>query len=100
MFSFSDVDSGLLSMPATDVAMFNERFKKISEKILMTKLSQLSTQQTEALGSLLALKWNDHNKWQVKNCTAPSCNFPHTLEGCVQILMFMYPATYVKYRAQ
>lgn len=56
MFSFSDVDSGLLSMPATDVAMFNERFKKISEKILMTKLSQLSTQQTEALGSLLALK--------------------------------------------
>jgi len=57
MFSFSDVESGLLFVPTTDVAMFNEVFKKINEKKnLMTKLSQLSTQYTETLSSLLALK--------------------------------------------
>jgi hypothetical protein len=34
---------------------------------------------TEALSSLLALKQNDHKKFQLKNYTAPSCNFPYML---------------------
>ena len=32
MFSVSDAESGLLFVPTTDVAMFNEVFKKINEK--------------------------------------------------------------------
>jgi len=49
----------------------------------MTKLIQLWTQSMEALSSLLALKWSNCNKFCIRNHTVPSCNFPHTLWGCI-----------------
>jgi len=36
----------------------------------MTKLIQLETQSTEAFCSLLPLKWNNHNKFWIKNYNA------------------------------
>jgi len=36
----------------------------------MTKLIQLGTQITEVFSSLLPLKWNNHNKFWIKNYTA------------------------------
>jgi hypothetical protein len=41
MFSFSEIESGLLFMPVCDVAMFKEVTDKINEKNLMTKLIQI-----------------------------------------------------------
>ena len=44
-----------------------------SMKNLMIQLIQLKIQFTEEISSVLALKWNNYNKFHTKEHTAPSC---------------------------
>jgi len=98
MFSFSDIESGLLFVPLLDVDMAKV-FYKINYKNLITNLIQLSTQFIEAFSSLLALTFNNCNKFQIKNHAAPLRNFsPHSTGICPQIMMFKYSTTHVKHR--
>jgi len=50
-------------------------------KNLLAKLIQFWNQVTEAFSSLLAMKWNNRSKFQIKNHASLSRNFPQTLKG-------------------
>jgi hypothetical protein len=54
MFSFSDIESGLLFVPLLDVDL-TKVFYKINQKNVITNLIQLSTQFTAVFSSQLAL---------------------------------------------